>query len=788
MALASLSFGITHARAEEGPAPPSPEVESPAETDAPAEAPEPEAPPSEPSAPSDSEDAKDAASADDSEPPVTEGEIALESPAAEEAPQEEAPSEGPMEVTVVGTSVSRTAGSAHIIKEAQLDRFRYDDPGAVIQQVPGAYVRQEDGVGLRPNIGIRGVNPDRSKKLTLMEDGVLFGPAPYSAPAAYYFPLMARMRSVRVIKGPAAVAYGPQTVGGAVDLVTRRIPSTAKGGFDVGLGEYGYAKGHGYFGAGGEQLGFLVEGVHLHNDGFKELPDGANTGFTRNEWMMKSSYVVDPDARIWNEFSLKLTFSDEVSNETYLGLTDADFRKNPYRRYAASALDQMKNHRTAVALSHLVSVPESSIEVRTTVYRQDYARVWRKINSIGNTSLFDILRDADDPSNAAYYAVLTGASDSGTSSDTLFIGPNDRKFVSQGIQSVLSARPTTGPIAHRLEVGVRLHNDEIQRRHSESGYLMESGKLVADGYGERITAANTAATYALATHVVDAMTWDRLTVTPGVRVELIQSRVTDRLESDTKDAFAHAVLPGIGAFYSLTNEIGVLGGVHRGFSPPPPGEKDIEPEYSVNYEAGARFSSGPARAEVIGFFNDYSNLTDICTLSSGCVSDNLDRQFDAGRAHIYGFEAYAGHDLPLGPLTMPMTLAYTFTHARFMTSFRSQDPIYGSVTKGDEIPYIPRHQLSASLGLEGKRGGGVVGVNYVSPMREEAGSGPMKDALHTDEQFSMDVGAHVRVYGPVVLYGNVRNVLDAQDIVSRRPYGARPNAPRWIQIGAKADF
>ena len=130
---------------------------------------------------------------------------------------------------MVGTREKQTAGSAHVLKSEELERFDHDDAHQVLKQVPGVYSRGEDGFGLRPNIGIRGVNPDRSKKITLMEDGVLFGPAPYSAPAAYYFPLITRMESVRVIKGPGRSSFGPQTVGGAVDLVTRRDPLAAGG-------------------------------------------------------------------------------------------------------------------------------------------------------------------------------------------------------------------------------------------------------------------------------------------------------------------------------------------------------------------------------------------------------------------------------------------------------------------------------------------------------------------------------------------------------------------------------
>jgi len=811
--LGALSSGTAHAQAEEtepgaspseatetAPTPPveeesAPEAEPEPQTPQQPEAPEADAEPPQPEQPETSEPAPaeppPSEIAEPVEVPVVEGagEAGELEPGAMEAVEGEAEVPAVEEVTIAGTSVARTAGSAHVIRPAQLQRFAYDDPSAVLQQVPGAYVRHEDGVGLRPNIGIRGVNPDRTKKLTLMEDGILFGPAPYSAPAAYYFPLMARMSSVRVIKGPAGVAYGPQTVGGAVDLMTRAIPSQPKGMLDFGLGEYGYAKAHGHFGASGDNFGFLVEGIHLHNDGFKKLPDGANTGSTRNEWMIKSSYVLDPNARAWNEFSLKLVFSDEVSNETYLGLTDADFRKDPFRRYAASALDQLKGQRKAVVLSHLFELPESSIHVRTSVYRHELERSWNKLNRFRGGSIFDVLRNPDDPGNAAYYGILTGQADSSSAADTLLIGPNARSYVSQGVQSVLNARPKTGPIAHKIEAGLRFHYDSIERRHSESGYLMVGGELESDGQAETVTAASFASTYALAGHVMDAMSWKRLTVTPGVRVELIRSQVDDWLTGDSKSGSLYAIMPGVGAFYALTNDFGVLAGVHRGFSPPPPASDDhIEPEYSINYEAGARFSKKALRAEVIGFFNDYSNLTDICTLSSGCLTDDLDRQFDAGRAHIYGVEAYATHELPAGPVKIPVTVAYTFTRARFQNTFQSQDPIYGAVTEGDEIPYVPRHQASASLGIEGKIGGAVAGVTYVSPMREQAGSEPLEDSMHTDEQFLLDVGGRLRVYGPVSVYANARNVLNSHYIVSRRPYGARPNAPRWVQAGARVDF
>ncbi|HEY8944818.1 MAG TPA: TonB-dependent receptor, partial [Polyangiaceae bacterium] len=650
------------------------------------------------------------------------------------------------------------------------------------------YVRTEDGVGLRPNIGIRGVNPDRSKKVTLLEDGILFGPAPYSAPAAYYFPLVTRMTAVRVIKGPGAIAYGPQTVGGAIDFVTRPIPVDTAGGLDVAFGEYGYNKLHGHFGASHDRFGFLIEGLRLHNEGFKELPNDADTGSTRNDWMAKFSYVLDPEADTTHTFDLKVSYSDELSNETYLGLTDEDFRENPYRRYPASALDRMKNHRTGVVLSHTLERP-GVFQLKTQLYRQDFARVWRKVNRFRGSSLFDVLRRPELAENQVLYEVLSGQSDSVSGGDVLMIGPNDRTFVSQGLTSSVSARAETGPFLHRLEAAVRLHNDEIVRRHSESGFRMLGGRLVPDGTPTLATEANTGRSYAAAFHAMDAVSWGRMTLTPGVRVELIDSELVDEMDGGTSERFVAAVLPGVGFYTGLTDEFGLLAGVYRGFTPPPPGSReDVKPEYSVNYELGGRLSLGRARAELIAFYNDYSNLTNTCTFASGCSESDIDRQFDAGRARIYGFEAYASHDVPLGPIALPLYASYTLTRAEFSRSFTSDDPIFGEVEQGDEIPYVPRHQLSASAGVENRAFGAVAALNYVAAMREEPGRGSLDSTLTTDEQLWLDLGVHGRPLTFLKLYANLRNALNAQDIVSRRPYGARPNAPRWLQVGAKVEF
>jgi Fe(3+) dicitrate transport protein len=320
---------------------------------------------------------------------------------------------------------------------------------------------------------------------------------------------------------------------------------------------------------------------------------------------------------------------------------------------------------------------------------------------------------------------------------------------------------------------------------------MQGGELVSDGGPTMTTADARAWVHALAVHLTDATTWGPLTVTPGARIEIIATRLRDRLLGTLDQGSPQRVLiPGIGTYLALAPTLGLLAGIQRGFSPAARGPAgSVRPETSVNYEGGVRFSSRRARLEAIGFFNDYSNLTAVCDFASGCTSGQVDTQLDAGRAHIYGAELFSRAEPTVAPgVMLPLTAAYTFTRTKLLSAFSSENPTLSDVMAGDELPFVPRHQLQATAGVETVRGSVAVAATYVSAMREHAGQGSAPSEPRTDPSLLFDVTARLSLLSTGQVYLSVRNVFNEADIAARLPFGARPVAPRWVQVGTKWTF
>ncbi len=690
-------------------------------------------------------------------------------------------------------------GSAHFISPAELETFSYNDVGRVLRGVPGVNVQEEDGYGLHPNIGLRGSGSERSSKITVMEDGVLIAPAPYAAPAAYYFPTIGRMEAVEVRKGSSQIKFGPYTTGGALNLVSTRIPARFTGRMALLAGNDDNRTIHASVGDSFGRVGFLVETYQNRSDGFKELDGGGRTGYDKRDYLAKVRFSTARSAHTFQSLTLKAGHADEISDETYLGLTDADFARTPNRRYAASQKDVMKTDQTQLVARHVIK-PARWLDITTTLYRTDFSRNWYKLDKVRTAatgtavSIAEILKSPDN--YALELALLEG--EAGSPQDALDVKANNRSYYAMGVQAMAGMSMTTGDLSHEIELGIRIHQDEIDRFQWIDSYRIAGGMMdlanrgIPGSESNRVERAD-----AVAAYVQTTSRTGRVSVTPGLRYEHVTIARKDYGKSDpervgvalsTRSNTVGTLIPGIGVDYRIGRGLHAFAGVHRGFAPP--GSREgTRPESSVAYEVGSRLVDAMTYLEAVVFFNDYENLLGADLAASGGQGTN--DQFNGGRVDVYGMELSARQDL--GVLSthghsVPLTLTYTYTSAHFRTSFESEFEAWGTVARGDELPYVPRHQLGVSVGFETTRYSIDLSGKYTGRMRTEAGSGSRVDGESTDAHLTVDIAATYHVNRHVSLFGRVLNATDVEYIAARRPAGIRPGLPRQLSLGVKTRF
>ena len=712
-------------------------------------------------------------------------------------------------VTVIGTEDEREkiAGSASIVTEETLDRFQYTDVHKALKEVPGVVVQEEDGHGLRPNIAIRGGRSNRSADITLMEDSILAAPAPYAAPEAYYFPQMDRMSSLEVIKGTGAIKYGPRTTNGVLNMVTKPIPNAPEANFVAEAGSYETFRTGVTAGKSSENIGFMVNAFHKETDGFKDIDFvGGDTGYNVQDAIGKLRLNSSANAENYQEFELKFGYYDEISNETYLGLTDADFAATPNRRYGSSQLDKMDAKANQFSATHYIELaPE--LDLTTSLYRNEVDRSWYRLNGVRVGGVRrDIGTIFNDPvTNAAYIAALQAA-DSTVAGGMFVQRDNARTYLAQGVQSVLGVNYDLGETSNKLEIGTRYHQDEEDRLQREDRFDMVGGRatLISAGTagdaGNRIQSAN-----AWSGFVQNELTWDDWTISPGLRFEHINLKREDFGTADpTRTGAALTVfendlnvwIPGVGIAYNVTDDWKLLAGVHKGFAPPgvpgTAGEAAFsKAEESVNYEVGTRYSGGDWSAELFGFLTDYDNLLGRDTFSAG--GGGSGDAYNGGQVEVTGIEATAKFNAAdlVGfskSYALPIGFSYTLTQGEFQNSFVSTFEEWGTVTAGDEMPYLPRNQLYVFTGLETDDWGVSVGGKFVDEMRTRAGSGPISENRKVDAHWTFDVAGEHKITDKITAFTTVENVFDETYVAARRPAGARPGMPLTAMVGLKLDM
>ena len=688
-------------------------------------------------------------------------------------------------------------GSAYYISPEEIRKLGYTDINRMLKAVPGVNMYEEDGFGLRPNISLRGTKAERSERISIMEDGVLAAPAPYSAPAAYYFPNVARMEAIEVLKGSSQVQYGPFTTGGAINLVSTPIPNNFSGKANISYGSKNTFKSHAAIGSNWKHFGYMVEYLRYQSDGFKRYEDYAAEGFKRNDIIAKMVVKTDKVRGVNHALELKFGYAGENSDETYVGLSADDFKKTPFLRYAGSQMDKLKTDHQQWVATYLLTF-SNKLKVTTNAYYNYFHRNWYKLNDVraGITSkekisVADVLIDPE--TNIRYFDILTGKTD--REGEALLVRANNRTYRSRGIQTRAEYRFNVKEFFFDLEFGLRYHADEEDRFQWDDSYSMKNKKMVLFMEGihgtnaNRVTSANALASYLLA-----KLRYNVWTITAGLRYEDIDLLKKDYTKEDLARSgkvrietpnHARVLIPGIGVHYQLLPAASVFFGIPKGFAPPS-AELYQKPESSVNMELGTRVSIGKFKAELIGFYNNYSNMLGSDLAASG-GSGTLE-QFNVGEARVKGAEFLVQYQ-PLPhtcSLRLPLQLSYTYTDTEMRNSFESHS--WGNVVRGDEIPYIFKHALNMQLGIEYKWFYANIGARYNSDMRTSPGQGTIAEREKVPANLILDASVNVLVNKYLTLRLNAINLTNRVYLTSRHPAGLRAGHPFGIYAGANVQF
>ena len=706
-----------------------------------------------------------------------------------------------------GQDASEIAGSSAFITDEELKKSGYTDTERIMGRVPGVYSQTEDGLGLRTNIGMRGANPNRTKKINITEDGVLQGPAVYSNPSMYFYPDSGDAEGIEVLKGAAAIGNGPRTTSGAINYISRSVPTTGSDGYiSQTFGDEGYLRNHFYYGSQMGPFSYVIETHKTAYDGHKDIDAGAgnddNTGFRKNSDLFKIRYT---GASSYVEFSSQNT--SETSHASYIGLTRADFSTgNPYRRYSASARDKMDNDYHRYILTYGMDInPQTSFVGK--LYKSKYSRNWKKVGS---------MYVSDD-------GTVTGAYDSVDFGDIDWAG-NCASGTDRVVRACNIVTNSTAMIAdeyikrsighrdygmygydlrlnhvmgnHDIEIGFRKHTDYRDRKDSglEERFTLGANNTVAvDAASSTYTATSSGNDdYASAESffITDRITHGSFVTTLGLRHEDVDYwQYTNGASLDEQENSETMIAAS--TVYNMGNGQSVFGAYSQGYMPT--GVSSSEPEESDNFEIGYRNSQPGSYFEVVGFHVDYDSLLETCNIALGCANSSNNAS-NAGMAHVTGVEVFykinnlfaapqmKGAESAGSSIRYPLTVAVTLQEAEHDETTSS------TIVDGARIAYTPETIYYVALGAESNSFSTQLSMKFNDDVFNKGVSTSDRTESATIFDFSGSMNLDGMGMAGSKAFLTIDNLFDKTYIASIPNYGFRPNKPRTVMAGISVDF
>ena len=668
-------------------------------------------------------------------------------------------------VEVIGRpeNLSAIPGSAEVVDTRALETSRVFTVNEALHKVPGVNVRDEEGFGLRPNIGIRGLNPTRSTKVTLLEDGIPLTYAPYGENASYFHPPIDRYDRIEALKGAGQILFGPQTIGGVINYITPAARREFGGFVSATAGNRDYFNGRVQLGG----RGMLLDYTRKQGDGARD-----NLNSALNDLNFKTVFALGTSQAL----TLRANVFTEDSTVTYSGLTDAEFRTlgprhNPFKN------DNFDIERYAVSATHEVELGKDAL-LLTNLYYSNFNRDWwRQSSTTTDTQCGAAFTNA----RLAGQAVDPDACNS--------VQGRLRNYYTWGIEPRLKLAHNAFGIRNELETGIKAHFEEQKRRQlNGASPTARSGVLVEDNLRE---------TKAYSAFAMNRFLLGEWSVSAGLRYERIDSSRTDRLAGRSGADTLEQWIPSLGATWNPGKALTVFAGVHRGFAPPRTEDvisgvgtsTEVGPELSTNWELGLRANpAASTEVQATLFRNDFKRLIAVGSIAGGSTP------LAEGEALFQGVELSGRFG---GEKGVYLRGVFTFLPtAEQTTPFRQvvNGALVAGSAAGKRQPYAPKRLLTAAVGYAMGGFDGQIEAQYVGAQFSDFANTKTAPAAGSGQTGKLEAFTiwnatlnYTLKRRKTALFVTVKNLADKVYIVDRTR-GIQVGMPRLVQAGIKYSF
>jgi Fe(3+) dicitrate transport protein len=691
------------------------------------------------------------------------------------------------QVVIIGKKdklFTQVPGSVSIIDPKELKQTAAITSNEVLRKLPGLHVVDEEGAGLRLNIGIRGLDPDRSRNVLVLEDGIPIALGPYGEPELYFSPSIDKMAGIEVVKGSGQILFGPQTTGGVINMFTFDPPaqeqtrmklSGGRGGIFSGLWSYGNSLG---------KVGFLVSYLH------KRANNLGPTWFQVNDLSAKIKLQTSQRSSL----GLKIGLYHELSNSTYIGLTQTMFDAGGQDYTQLAPLDRLPVKRYSISATHKLHV-NPRLSIQTTAFGYTVSRNWQRqdftFNALASNKSGQIWGD-HSVNNGAIYMLNSS-------------GNRNRQFAVAGIEPQLKWAYTLFNTQNELQSGVRYLYEQAEEQFIIGQKADASAGDMRDSEVRRGDAVSFYAQNKI------SLT-QKLSLNMGIRYEnfkyerqILRGRFTLNNQVLVRDTNliannrVQSIIPGAGVNYAWSDKLQFFAGLHKGFAPPRIKDAisssglpyNLDAESSINYEVGSRFYvSEILDFELTAFAMDFENQLIPVSVSSG--NTNAAGIINGGKTMHKGVEA--GFKLNFSPLLGTKNSIKLESNATFQNAYYNANrfvPANSSTinVKGYQVPYSPRLMINSALTYSPDRGIGFkIATNYIGSQYTDELNSVLPSANGRSGKIESRVITDLNLFYQVPkqnfsIYLSAKNIGNVRYISTRRPEGIRVGLPRLITAG-----